>query len=88
MSVRGIFGRNVARLRAAAELSQVQLAAALDADGTGISQSYVSQLEAGKRNPKLETIVAIALALQVPVGEVVAGCDEADAIGRPSSRSS
>ena len=75
MDARVVFGRNVARLRAARGLSQVQLAFHLDPDGKGVSQSYVSQLEAGKRDPKLRTLVAIARALGVPVGEVVAGCD-------------
>ena len=56
-------------------MSQTRLAFQLDPNGRGISQSYVSQLEAGKRNPKLETIVAIAQALAVPIGDLVDGCD-------------
>ena len=60
MGAREVFGSNVARLRAEKKMSQTQLASELDPNGKGISQSYVSQLEAGKRNPKLETIVAIA----------------------------
>ena len=76
MDARVLFGRNVARLRSAAGLSQTQLAFHLDPTGKGISQSYVSQLEAGKRDPKLRTLVALAHALGVPIGEVVVGCDE------------
>ena len=79
MGARVIFGSNVARLRAEKGLSQTKLAFQLDPSGKGISQSYVSQLEAGKRNPKLDTIVAIAQALDVPVGELVTGCDQAEA---------
>ena len=75
MDARGVFGRNVARLRVARGLSQTQLAFHLDPSGKGVSQSYVSQLEAGKRDPKLRTLVAIAQALEVSVAEVVAGCD-------------
>ena len=77
MDAREVFGRNVARLRASRGLSQTQLAFHLDPSGKGVSQSYVSQLEAGKRDPKLMTLVAIAHALGVPVAEVVAGCDGA-----------
>ncbi len=77
MDARAIFGRNVARLRAGRGLSQVRLALLLDPDGRGVSQSYVSQLEAGKRNPKLSMLVAIAHALDVAVTEVVEGCDAA-----------
>ena len=78
MDARVHFGRNVARLRAGKNLSQMQLALRLDTQGQGISQSYLSQLEAGKRDPKLSMLVAIARALEVPVGEVVLGCDRAD----------
>lgn len=68
------FGKNVARLRAAKGLSQTQLAFGLDPITKGISQSYISQLEAGKRNPKLMTLIAIADALDVPVSELLVGC--------------
>ncbi len=68
------FGENVARLRIAKRLSQTQLAFGLDPITKGISQSYISQLEAGKRNPKLLTLIAIADALDVPVSELLAGC--------------
>ena len=73
-----LFGRNVARLRAGKNLSQVQLALCLDTHGRGVSQSYLSQLEAGKRDPKLSMLVAIAKALEVPVDEVVIGCGVAE----------
>ena len=78
MDARRIFGRNVARLRADQGLSQVKFAFLLDPEGRGVSQSYVSQLEAGKRDPKLSMLVAIAQALHVPLIEVVEGCDAAD----------
>ncbi len=73
-----LFGLNVARLRASRGLSQVKFAALLKPEGRGVSQSYLSQLEAGKRDPKLSMLVAIAQALQVPVTEVVEGCEVAE----------
>ena len=76
MGAREVFGSNVARLRARKGMSQTRLAYQIDESEEGISQSYVSQLEAGKRNPKLETIVAIARALGAPIGELVEGCDQ------------
>jgi transcriptional regulator with XRE-family HTH domain len=76
MDARRVFGINVANARSQRGISQTQLAALLEE--TGVSQSYISQLEAGKRNPKLETIVALAIALNVPVEQLVAGCDRED----------
>ena len=46
-------------------LSQTQLAAKLGASNLGITQGYLSELEAGTKNPTLETILVIARALGV-----------------------
>lgn len=48
-------------------LSQQQLASA-----TGISTSYLSQIEAGKRSGSTEVLAAIAKALDVTLDDIVA----------------
>lgn len=60
MDMRKLVGRNFARLRAAAQLTQEQVAERAD-----VSQQYVSGLERGQRNPSVETILKIAEALGV-----------------------
>lgn len=65
MDVRAIFGTNMRRYRLAAELSQEELAARM-----GVEQYYISGLEAGRRNPTLETVARVAEALGVKVGQL------------------
>ena len=60
MDIRRVVGKNVRRYRIEADLSQEDLAA-----GMGVEQRYVSQLEAGKRNPTIVTIWHAAEALGV-----------------------
>lgn len=60
MDMRKLVGRNFARLRAAAGLTQEQVA-----DRADISQQYISGLERGQRNPSVETLYKIAQALGV-----------------------
>ncbi|MES0171902.1 helix-turn-helix transcriptional regulator [Mesorhizobium sp. M0006] len=60
MDMRKLVGRNFARLRAAAQLTQEEVAERAD-----ISQQYVSGLERGLRNPSIETIFKISQALGV-----------------------
>jgi transcriptional regulator with XRE-family HTH domain len=55
------FGATVRRLRVAAGLTQEQLGALC-----GMDLSAVSRLERGNRNPRLDTLVRIARALEVP----------------------
>jgi transcriptional regulator with XRE-family HTH domain len=55
------FGATVRRLRVAAGLTQEQLGARC-----GMDLSAVSRLERGRRNPRLDTLVRIARALEVP----------------------
>jgi transcriptional regulator with XRE-family HTH domain len=61
------FGATVRRLRMAAGLTQEQLGAACDMD-----LSAVSRLERGHRNPRLDTLVRLARALDVPPAALLA----------------
>jgi len=54
------FAKNMKKLREAKGLSQGDIHRA-----TGIDRAYISNLEAGKQNPTLETIAKIAEALKV-----------------------
>lgn len=58
--------RKVAALLERRGMTQTQLAARI-----GLGQSAVSMLLAGKRNPRMDTLKAIAAALDVPVAELV-----------------
>lgn len=61
--VRRMVGRNVRRLRAAAGISQAQLA-----EKIGVDRAYVSGLELGERNSTILTLWHVAQALEVKVG--------------------
>lgn len=54
-AARQTLGRNVARLRKQAGLSQEQLALQINAD-----QAYISRIEAAQLNPTLKTITELA----------------------------
>jgi transcriptional regulator with XRE-family HTH domain len=58
MDMRKLVGRNAARLRQAAGLTQEQLA-----ERSGFSQQYISGLEAGQRNPTIVTLYELATGL-------------------------
>ena len=64
------FGRNVARIRSQRGLSQDKLAEEADLDRT-----YVSGIERGVRNPGIRTVLQIARALGVSVGDLCKGVD-------------
>jgi transcriptional regulator with XRE-family HTH domain len=66
MDVDALIGWNFKRLRSNLGLSQEELALRL---GT-IDQAYISQLEAGERNPTGRTIFRLAEALGVSPGEL------------------
>jgi transcriptional regulator with XRE-family HTH domain len=66
MDMRKLVGRNAARLRKEAGLTQEQLA-----ERCGLSQQYLSGLEKGKRNPTIVTLYEIATALGVSQVELV-----------------
>ena len=60
------FGRRVRELREAAGLSQDDAAWRCR-----ISRTYLSQLEAGKRNPTLATVEKVAAGLKLPMRELM-----------------
>jgi transcriptional regulator with XRE-family HTH domain len=60
MDMRKLVGRNAARLRAQAGLTQEQLA-----ERAGFTQQYISDLERGKSNPTIVTLYELAQALGV-----------------------
>ena len=68
MDVDRLIGWNFKRLRMAQTLSQEEIALRL---GT-VDQAYISQLEAGERNPTARTMFRLALALEVSVGDLFA----------------
>jgi transcriptional regulator with XRE-family HTH domain len=59
-------GRRLQALRKARDLSRQQLA-----ERAGISREYVRKLEAGRQDPTLGTLTALAKALKVSVAELV-----------------
>jgi transcriptional regulator with XRE-family HTH domain len=66
MDMRKLVGRNAARLRKEAGLTQEQLA-----ERCGLSQQYLSGLEQGRRNPTVVTLYELAMALGVSHLELV-----------------
>lgn len=60
------FAKNMKKLREANGLSQGDIHRA-----TGIDRAYISNLEAGKQNPTLETIAKIARAIGVSVEKLM-----------------
>lgn len=73
MDMRKLIGRNFARLRKAADLTQEEVEAR-----SGHSQQYISSLERGRRNPSLITIYELAQSLGVSHVDLVAPDDEAE----------
>lgn len=66
MDMRKLVGRNAARLRGEAGLTQEQLA-----ERSGFSQQYISKLEKGQRNPTVVTLYELAQGLGVSHVELV-----------------
>ena len=64
------FGERVRVLRKEANLSQESLA-----DKAEMHRTYLSGIERGERNVSLINIARIAVALEVPVDELVKGID-------------
>ena len=62
------FGRNVARIRAERGFSQNKLAEKADLDRT-----FISGIERGVRNPGIKTVLKVARALNVSVGDLCKG---------------
>jgi transcriptional regulator with XRE-family HTH domain len=68
MEAKVIFGENVRLARRAAGISQVDLAA--DAQ---MAKSYLSEVERGRRNPTVEVVGRIALALGISAAVLMDG---------------
>ena len=66
MDMRGLVGRNFARLRREMGLTQEEVEAR-----SGFSQQYISKLERGRRNPTVITLFELAQALGVSHVELV-----------------
>jgi transcriptional regulator with XRE-family HTH domain len=79
MDIRRVVGENIRRRRVAAGLSQERLAAQM-----GVEQSYLSGLEAGRRNPTAVTIWHAALALNVKPGALFEPTKEEATVKRRS----
>lgn len=78
MDIRALVGRNVRRARILKGLTQEELA-----ERAETSQFYVSSLEAGHRNPTVEMVVTLAVALSMdyldllrPDGESISTGDD------------
>ena len=63
---REILARNLRRLRGERGLSQEALA-----HKTGLSQTYLSQVEGGKRNISIDNISALAKAFSISISELL-----------------
>ncbi|MGA8550117.1 MAG: helix-turn-helix transcriptional regulator [Stellaceae bacterium] len=64
--IRRVVGQNLHRLRAAAGLTQENLAAK-----SGISTFYISGIESGRRNPSVIVLAELAQVLGVDVRELL-----------------
>jgi transcriptional regulator with XRE-family HTH domain len=62
------FGMNLRRLRKRAGLTQMELA-----NRAGMDMAEISKLELGKRDPRLSTVVRMAIALDVAVERLIRG---------------
>jgi transcriptional regulator with XRE-family HTH domain len=68
MDVSERFGENVLRIRQARKLSQENLA-----ERAAIHRTQISLLESGRRQPRLDTLMKLAGALEVPLSALVEG---------------
>jgi transcriptional regulator with XRE-family HTH domain len=68
-----VFGAWVRELRRRRKLSQVDLAAR-----AGISATYLSEIEQGKRNPTLVVVVRLARALDAKPTQLVSRLDDVE----------
>ena len=72
MDMRGLVGRNFARLRREKRLTQEEVETR-----SGFSQQYLSGLEQGRRNPTIVTLYELAEAIGVSHVELVLPDEEA-----------
>ncbi|WP_037513997.1 helix-turn-helix domain-containing protein [Sphingopyxis sp. LC81] len=71
MEASTILGQNIRRVRKGQALSQEHLAFK-----AGVSRSFMSDVETGRRNPTIEVISRLSAALGVQASELVAGIPE------------
>ncbi|HWI71167.1 MAG TPA: XRE family transcriptional regulator [Baekduia sp.] len=67
-----VVGTNLRRLRTERTLSLSDLARS-----SGVAKATLSALEGGRGNPTLETLSALAAALQIPMGDLITPADPA-----------
>jgi len=70
-SPKSVFGQVLRRVRRERDLSQEALA-----DRAGLARNHVSELERARRDPGLVTLVQLADALNMGVGELMTCFDE------------
>lgn len=68
MEARQQFGLNLRGHRKAAGLSQQELG-----DRAGLHMTEISRLERGQRDPRLNTVARLAIALGLPAGTLLDG---------------
>jgi transcriptional regulator with XRE-family HTH domain len=66
MDMRKLVGRNVRRLRLAAGMTQEQYA-----ERSGFSQQYISDLERGRRNPTVVSLLELAAPLGASPAQLI-----------------
>ena len=66
-----LFASRVREQRTAAGMSQEQLSFM-----SGINRTYIGSLESGRRNPSLENICRLAVALGIDAADLVRGAQE------------
>jgi transcriptional regulator with XRE-family HTH domain len=66
MDVRARLSGNMRRLRQVKNWSQEELA-----HQSGLHRTYISDLERGARNPTIEVVDKVAVALSVPCGDLL-----------------
>lgn len=65
MNIKILFGKNVRKLRESKSWSQEKLS-----EESGLHRTYISGIERGVRNPTVEIINQIALALKVHISDL------------------
>ena len=66
-----VFGQNVCRLRTAAKFTQESLAEKAD-----LSRRFIQEIEAGSKNPTVNTVVRLKKALQCSWSDLFVQTDE------------
>ncbi len=64
-------GTRVKQLRQSRDLSLNDLSRL-----SGVSKAALSQLESGSSNPRIDTLDSIAIALRLPLGDLLGGSNE------------